>query len=120
MKIKIVHHEIIHVDLFLTYFFNLSARRPNIILIMADDMGYECLGGKGGEIYKTPCCSIINPILTTTTCILWNMGCITLLGERLTFSTLLSDWLNKNEFSEEVSSMVTIEDPILSSKGIKK
>ena len=50
----------------------------------------------------------------------WNMGCITLLGERLTFSTLLSDWLNKDEFSEEVSLMVTIEDPILSSKGIKK
>ncbi len=87
---------------------------------MADDMGYECLGAKGGEIYKTPCCSIINPILSTTTCMSWNMGCITLLGERLTFSTLLSDWLNKNEFSEEVSSMVTIEDPILSSKGIKK
>jgi hypothetical protein len=38
----------------------------------------------------------------------------------LTFSTLLSDWLNKDEFSEKVSSMVTIEDPILSSKEIKK
>ena len=67
---------------------------------MAVDMGYECLGVKGGEIYKTPFCSIINPILTSTTCMLWNMGCITLFGERLTFSTLLSDWLNKDELDK--------------------
>jgi arylsulfatase A len=30
------------------------ARRPNVILIMADDMGYECLAANGGETYKTP------------------------------------------------------------------
>ena len=28
--------------------------RPNLVLIMADDMGYECLGANGGSDYKTP------------------------------------------------------------------
>lgn len=28
--------------------------RPNIILIMADDMGYECVGANGGTSYRTP------------------------------------------------------------------
>ncbi len=28
--------------------------KPNIILIMADDMGYECVGANGCEDYKTP------------------------------------------------------------------
>ena len=32
-----------------------SAKKPpNIVLIMADDMGYECLGANGGADYKTP------------------------------------------------------------------
>lgn len=31
-----------------------AARKPNIILIMADDMGYECVGANGCEDYKTP------------------------------------------------------------------
>lgn len=31
-----------------------NAKRPNILLIMADDMGYECLSANGGETYKTP------------------------------------------------------------------
>jgi arylsulfatase A len=30
------------------------AKKPNIILIMADDFGYECVGANGGESYKTP------------------------------------------------------------------
>jgi len=29
-------------------------RRPNIVLIMADDMGFECVGANGSKHYKTP------------------------------------------------------------------
>lgn len=28
--------------------------RPNIVLIMADDMGFECVAANGGESYRTP------------------------------------------------------------------
>jgi arylsulfatase A len=31
-----------------------AAKQPNIILIMADDLGYETLGSNGGTSYKTP------------------------------------------------------------------
>lgn len=31
-----------------------QAAKPNIILIMADDFGYECVGANGGQSYKTP------------------------------------------------------------------
>ncbi len=31
-----------------------SVSRPNIILILADDLGYETLGANGGTSYKTP------------------------------------------------------------------
>jgi arylsulfatase A len=31
-----------------------AAKRPNIVLIMADDMGYECVGANGSTFYKTP------------------------------------------------------------------
>ncbi|MEA3225826.1 MAG: sulfatase-like hydrolase/transferase [Planctomycetota bacterium] len=31
-----------------------AGKKPNIILIMADDIGYECFGSYGSESYKTP------------------------------------------------------------------
>ena len=31
-----------------------ETRKPNIILIMADDLGYECIGANGSDSYKTP------------------------------------------------------------------
>ncbi|MFT5125606.1 MAG: arylsulfatase A [Verrucomicrobiales bacterium] len=31
-----------------------AANRPNVILIMADDMGYESLGANGGKAFNTP------------------------------------------------------------------
>src|SRR5262245_53226918 len=34
--------------------FAAEARRPNIVLILADDLGYETLGCNGGQSYKTP------------------------------------------------------------------
>ena len=29
-------------------------KRPNIVVILADDFGYECVGANGGKSYKTP------------------------------------------------------------------
>jgi len=31
-----------------------TGKKPNIVLIMADDLGYECLGCYGSKSYKTP------------------------------------------------------------------
>jgi arylsulfatase A len=31
-----------------------AARKPNLILIMADDLGYETIGANGGTSYRTP------------------------------------------------------------------
>jgi len=31
-----------------------EAKRPNIVLIMADDFGYECVTANGGQSYQTP------------------------------------------------------------------
>lgn len=31
-----------------------SSRKPNLIVIMADDFGYECVTANGGESYQTP------------------------------------------------------------------
>jgi len=30
------------------------AGKPNLILILADDLGYECIGANGGKSYRTP------------------------------------------------------------------
>ena len=29
-------------------------KKPNIIVILADDLGYECIGANGGKSYQTP------------------------------------------------------------------
>ncbi len=34
--------------------FAAAERKPNVILIMADDFGYECVTANGGESYRTP------------------------------------------------------------------
>ncbi len=33
---------------------NAAERKPNVILILIDDFGYECVTSNGGESYKTP------------------------------------------------------------------
>ena len=38
----------------LTVSANLQARQPNIVLILADDLGFETVGCMGGETYQTP------------------------------------------------------------------
>ncbi|MFT5405617.1 MAG: arylsulfatase A [Verrucomicrobiales bacterium] len=35
-------------------FLTLQAARPNIVMIMADDFGYECVSANGGTSYETP------------------------------------------------------------------
>ncbi|MES2507978.1 MAG: sulfatase-like hydrolase/transferase, partial [Verrucomicrobiota bacterium] len=42
------------VSLLLVFGHTARAEKPNIILIMADDFGYECLTANGGQSYQTP------------------------------------------------------------------
>ena len=39
-----------------------AASRPNIVLIMADDLGYECIEANGGTSYRTP---VLNELAKT-------------------------------------------------------
>ena len=50
------HILILLTALLLTSFTALHAaeRRPNVVLILIDDFGYECVTANGGESYKTP------------------------------------------------------------------
>ena len=38
----------------LSFSASLFAAKPNVVLIMVDDFGYECITANGGESYKTP------------------------------------------------------------------
>ncbi|MFM9030712.1 MAG: sulfatase-like hydrolase/transferase, partial [Opitutaceae bacterium] len=31
-----------------------APQRPNLVVILADDFGYECITANGGESYQTP------------------------------------------------------------------
>ncbi|MCK5103629.1 MAG: sulfatase-like hydrolase/transferase, partial [Cyclobacteriaceae bacterium] len=33
---------------------NSEKQKPNIVLLMADDMGYECIGANGSTAHDTP------------------------------------------------------------------
>jgi arylsulfatase A len=35
-------------------FLNAAERKPNLVLILADDFGYECVTANGGQSYQTP------------------------------------------------------------------
>ncbi|MBW3596381.1 MAG: sulfatase-like hydrolase/transferase [Planctomycetes bacterium] len=45
---------VIAAALVIALFAEATRAAPNIVLIMADDMGYECVGANGGTSYKTP------------------------------------------------------------------
>lgn len=54
MRLKqLVFHSLV-LPLLLLVAFTAAADRPNVILIMADDFGYECVTANGGESYRTP------------------------------------------------------------------
>ncbi|GIT58467.1 MAG: hypothetical protein Ct9H300mP19_04150 [Dehalococcoidia bacterium] len=41
-----------------------TKRRPNIVLIMSDDLGYEAIGANGGTSYATPVLDVwLQPVL---------------------------------------------------------
>src|SRR6186713_1653513 len=31
-----------------------AAEQPNVVVILVDDLGFECLGANGGKSYRTP------------------------------------------------------------------
>ena len=52
--LKIITKSIIIIGLFTASCTETKTAKPNVILIMADDMGYECLGANGSLSYETP------------------------------------------------------------------
>ncbi|WP_341227893.1 sulfatase-like hydrolase/transferase [uncultured Arcticibacterium sp.] len=62
IKLRVKNKPLILCGLFIIYLFSISSfaqeptvdKMPNIILIMADDLGREALGAYGGTSYKTP------------------------------------------------------------------
>lgn len=47
-------HTIFAITLVLSAFCLHAKEKPNVIIIMADDIGFECYSHKGSEFYKTP------------------------------------------------------------------
>ena len=47
-------HEVVGLTVMACSLVIMQAERPNIVLIMADDLGYECLSGHGSQSYHTP------------------------------------------------------------------
>ncbi|WP_242155640.1 sulfatase-like hydrolase/transferase [Aestuariivivens sediminis] len=49
-------HRFLKITVILIWHLNLSAQpdKPNIVLIMADDLGFECISANGGTSYQTP------------------------------------------------------------------
>ncbi len=59
MGLKLIFVPVIALFMLAAYPFNRvpdkpTSQKPNIVLIMADDMGYECLGSYGSASYTTP------------------------------------------------------------------
>ena len=51
---NLTRHAITIFSLLFFHVVSASAEKTNVILIMADDIGYECYGAYGGTSYKTP------------------------------------------------------------------
>lgn len=54
MNIRRVHQLLLFVMFLAAHGMVSAAERPNIVLIMADDMGFECIGANGCLDYRTP------------------------------------------------------------------
>src|SRR5215212_11193212 len=58
MRIRFFHHRI--QAFAITIYFAIASlvcaaeRKPNLVLILVDDFGYECVTANGGQSYQTP------------------------------------------------------------------
>jgi arylsulfatase A len=43
-----------HIALLCLLSISLSGAQPNVVVILVDDLGYECIGANGGKSYQTP------------------------------------------------------------------